>query len=169
MPLLSRLLLLPLLAPLLALLLLAALNPRPALSLRLLIWSSPSLPLGLWLAMAGLGGAAIAGTATSLALAEAQEPRRRTVRRSRERAESWVEPWPPEKVASDRQRRPPAAAAPLRPPGEPPPTFSVPFRVIRRPQERSEARAGIERETVAPAGTRVSVGDGWDQPIRDDW
>ena len=53
-----RLLLLPLLSPLLVALLLAALNPRPALSMRLLIWRSPELPIGLWLG-AGAGGGAL--------------------------------------------------------------------------------------------------------------
>lgn len=42
MSLLQRLLLLPLLSPLLAVLLLGAFNPRPWVALRLLTWSSPA-------------------------------------------------------------------------------------------------------------------------------
>jgi hypothetical protein len=151
---LRRLLLLPLLSPLLALLVVGALNPRPGVSLRLLTWSSPPLPLGAWIALAGAGGAALSAGATSLALGEGSAPLRRQVRR-RMGAQS-PEPWEEEPLeASEPQRRqrwredPPAAnananananAAPpagmgagrSRAPGEPLPTVAVPFRVIRR-------------------------------------
>jgi hypothetical protein len=49
---LQQLLLIPLLAPLLAVLLLGAINPRPQVALRLLVWTSPALPLGAWIAAA---------------------------------------------------------------------------------------------------------------------
>ena len=67
MALLQRLLLLPLLAPLLLVLLVGALNPRPSLSLRLLIWTSPALPIGVWIALAGGGGAGLSAAAAALA------------------------------------------------------------------------------------------------------
>jgi hypothetical protein len=78
---LRRLLLLPLLAPLLAVCLTGALNPRPAVSLRLLLWQSPALPLGAWLAAAAAAGAALSGGASALALREGSAPLRRQVRR----------------------------------------------------------------------------------------
>ena len=56
-PVLRRLLLVPLLAPLVAVLLVGALNPRPAHSLRLLVWSSPALPIGVWIMVAATAGA----------------------------------------------------------------------------------------------------------------
>jgi hypothetical protein len=99
---LRRLLLLPLLAPLLALLILAALNPRPATSLRLLTWRSPSLSLGLWIALAGAGGAALSAGATGLALRQGlskPQDRRRTGRggeaSERGNQQRWQqqEPW----------------------------------------------------------------------------
>ena len=59
---LQRLLLLPLLAPLLAVLLVAALNPTPASRLRLLIWTSPALPIGVTL---DPSSGALSGTPTA--------------------------------------------------------------------------------------------------------
>lgn len=77
-----RLLLLPLLAPLLAVCLTGALNLRPSVSLRLLVWQSPALPLGAWLAAAAAAGAALSGGAAALALREPSPSLRRQVRRS---------------------------------------------------------------------------------------
>lgn len=76
-----RLLLLPLLAPLLAACLTGALNPRPSVSLRLLVWQTPALPLGAWLAAAAAAGAALSGGAAGLALREPSPSLRRQVRR----------------------------------------------------------------------------------------
>jgi hypothetical protein len=83
--LLQRLLLLPLLSPLLAVLLLGALNPRPWVALRLLTWISPAWPLGAWISAAAAAGAGLSAAATSLALqggAQAVSERRRVRRRS---------------------------------------------------------------------------------------
>ena len=66
--LLRRLLLLPLLAPLLAVLLVGAINPRQWVGLRILIWRTPEWTIGSWLALAAGGGAALSATATALAL-----------------------------------------------------------------------------------------------------
>lgn len=138
---LRQLLLLPLLAPLLALLVVGAINPRPAVSLRLLIWSSPPLPIGVWIVLAAGGGGLLSAGATGLALrsgtspgaASARQVRRPLGGEERGRAgpgwseptgsePAWTPPPPPEAVA----------AGPSRAPGEPPPTLEVPFRVIRR-------------------------------------
>ena len=156
------LLLLPLLSPLLAVLLVATLNPGPRLTFRVLTWESPRAPLGLWLAAAALGGAALSGGAAGLALRQGagRPSRRETTTRANER-----EPWFQEQVAVDRwgamedgprpswRRESPGApatapwresgavgraapgvsVAPARAPGDPAPTVVVPFRVLRRP------------------------------------
>jgi len=79
-----RLLVLPLLSPLLAVVLVGALNPSPQLSFRVLTWVSPRAPLGLWLGGAALAGGALSGAGTALALRQGQgsafTPGRRRVR-----------------------------------------------------------------------------------------
>lgn len=174
----SRLLLLPLLSPLLAVLLLAAVNPRPAVSLRLLTWRSLPLPLGVWIAAAAVGGAGLSAAASALALRESSPDLRRRVRRvgAAGRFEQPIEPW-----AEPRQARwqPPAEAVPGRAPGEPAPTVAVPFRVIRRapgsPRPEGEERGSrppsadsrpVDHEPVAVA---VAVGDGWDEHEGEEW
>ncbi len=158
--LLRRLLLVPLLAPLLAVLLVGAINPRPWVGLRLLIWRSPEWTIGSWIALAAGGGAALSATATALALqaggASNQRQLRRPIPEGRSRrvwpwgrgeseangpAQSWVD-GPGQKPAStwgrDSREGPTAPwpgqawAGPSRHPAEPQPTLSVPFRVIRR-------------------------------------
>ena len=157
---LRRLLLLPLLSPLLALLVVGALNPRPGVSLRLLTWSSPALPLGAWIALAGAGGAALSAGATALALGEGGAPLGRQVRRrmGSQSREPWEEEDPLDAREPLRRQRwrdaeapEPAPATPAwvdagrsRAPGEPQPTVAVPFRVIRRgsaPPEAEPVRA----------------------------
>jgi len=150
--LLQRLLLLPLLAPLLVVLLVGALNPRPSISLRLLIWTSPSLPVGLWIALAAGGGAGLSAAAAALALrgdggSPSQRPRPDPVRRQARESEPGGQGA--------------AAAGPTRPPGDPAPTMAVPFRVIRRGQ------GNVSVEPVAAQAT--AVGDGWDATGGDDW
>ena len=154
---LQQLLLLPLLAPLLAVLLVAAVNPRPAVALRLLIWTGPALPIGAWIAAAAAGGAALSGAASALALRQDMATPQPTAASSRRDAHRDA----PQRDAPPRQAQRPAAprsSGPSRPPGEPAPTVEVPFKVIRK--GRSEPR----EEAVASA-----VGDGWDQPLNDDW
>ena len=150
-PVLRRLLLLPVLAPLVAVAALALLNPRPAVALRLLIWSSPALPIGSWLAIAVAGGGLMSAAATSAAL-QSSTVLRRQVR---------VSPGPrsPEPGST-------ATAGPQRPPGAPPPTVEVPFRVIRRGATSSKPS---EPEAATPAPVASAVGDGWSQAPSDDW
>jgi hypothetical protein len=173
-----RLLLLPLLAPLVAVILVAALNPGPRVSFRVLTWATPRAPLGLWLACAALGGAALSSGAAGLALRQgAGRPGRRGVSERSWEREPWIqEPErrherPPEpRQAAWRAPEPGGGAsatasgsvAPARPPGDPAPTVVVPFRVLRRPG--SSAPTTPERETVA-----VSAADDWDNAAAEDW
>lgn len=169
----KRLLLLPVLTPLLLVAALALLNPRPAVALRLLTWTSPALPIGSWLAMAVGGGGLLSAAATTAAL-QGGSPVRRQVRMG------TVPPGP--RQAGRRPSPPPeppiAAAGPQRPPGAPPPTVEVPFRVIRK--GTAAAAGSIPRKPEAPsaqAGTGPApqpavanaVGDGWSESASDDW
>ncbi|MFZ9217196.1 MAG: hypothetical protein ACO215_09000, partial [Vulcanococcus sp.] len=89
----QRILLLPLLTPLVAVLLVSAINPRPSVSVRLLTWSSPALPMGAWLAAAAGLGAGLSGIGTALALQGASNgisPRRQVRRQG---APEPSEPW----------------------------------------------------------------------------
>ncbi len=172
-------------APLLAVLLLAALNPRPPVSLRLLTSRSPALPLGVWLAAGGAGGALLSGLATALALREGRrQPRGRYSPAAREEREPWFSPtWPvgraqaaeepegPDGPGIERDRWP-QTPGPERGPGEPPPTVSVPFRVLRRPQRASSPDAGRPVATAAPApatGTRAETAVATERQEADDW
>jgi hypothetical protein len=163
---LQQLLLIPLLAPLLAVLLLGAINPRPAVVLRLLVWSSPALPLGAWIAAAAAAGAGLSAAATTLALRQgsASDQPPTPFRRGHAAA------GPGEPAAAPRPRTPAAGSGvgPGRAPGEPAPTVEVPYRVIRR--AAAEPSAPRTAETTRPAAAVAQpVGDGWDQPLKDDW
>jgi len=188
---LRRLLVVPLLSPLLAVLLLAALNPRPQLAFRVLTWTTPQAPLGLWLGGAALGGAALSGAGTALALGRGQgarsSGRRRvtTPRFSRAWAEAgWEnraddrsrgdeepqEPWDDQRAEGTR------VVAPPRAPGEPAPTLDVPFRILRRPSAPGGQRAGAHGAEAWPPPERerqpvaVGVEDDWGREASgDDW
>lgn len=181
---LQRLLLLPLLAPLLAVLLVGALNPRPWVALQLLVWRTPAWPLGAWIGLAAAGGGALSAGATALALRGGGQPGPSRSRRSvaevfaRRRA---PEPWPEDAAPdpADRNawgRTNPLGghwAGPSRAPSDPPPTVSVPFRILRRGSTgsaRPDGPASSAAATAAPAGASVvSTGDGWDEAGSDDW
>lgn len=192
-PLLRQLLLLPLLAPLLAALLIGAFNPRPPVALRLLIWTSPALPIGVWMMIAATAGAGLSAFGTSLALAGgSRRPLQRQVRQPLEREmgsrgrPAWpdpgadmgaAKPWsPPEREAQPQWPTP--AAGPTRAAGEAAPTVAVPFRVIRR----ATATATTAATTAAPAAPQqpapvsrraaqpaATAGDGWGNPLQDEW
>ena len=166
---LQRLLLLPLLSPLLAVLLVAAINPRPGVSVRLLTWSSPAWPLGGWLAAAAGIGAVMSAGGTALALqgqAAATAPRRQVRRRSDEhgrdetsRDESnrdWDQP---------RGVQPPPPSGPTRGAGEPAPTVSVPFRVIRKGSRSSNSPAAAATQTAVSTEDNTD----WAAPLSEDW
>jgi hypothetical protein len=177
-----RLLVVPLLSPLLAVLLVAALNPRPQLAFRVLTWTTPQAPLGLWLGGAALGGAALSGAGTALAFGRGQGARpkgRRRVTTPRSshagaeggwedrsddrfrRDEGPQEPWDGLESQGGRgggawrERAPIPVVAPPRAPGEPAPTLDAPFRILRRPSASGEER-----------GVAQGV-EGWPPPQRD--
>ncbi|KEF42704.1 MAG: hypothetical protein ER33_03965 [Cyanobium sp. CACIAM 14] len=185
---LQRLLLLPLLSPLLLTLLVAALNPRPSVVLRLLTWQTPSLPIGLWMAMAAGGGAALSGGATALALGQGmRQPLRRTVRRREVwdiggSAEEWSSPRgggpePESREAPSSHRAgpgaaaAPAAAGPTRAAGDPAPTVSVPYRVLHRPDAAAGAPfrpAAPSRPSPAAPAMANDAGD-WGEAESEEW
>lgn len=167
---LRRLLLLPVLAPLVAVAALALLNPRPAVALRLLTWTSPALPIGSWLAIAVGGGGLLSAAATTAAL---QTPglARRQVRvsaaspRSRDGSRNAE---PPRRAAAWPDTPPAATAGPQRPPGAPPPTVEVPFRVIRKGGSAPRTESAPQ-EAPASGAVASAVGDGWSDAPSDDW
>ncbi|MCP9927579.1 hypothetical protein [Cyanobium sp. CH-040] len=177
MSLLRRLLLLPLLAPLLAVLVIGAVNPRPAVRMRLLTWTSPPLPIGVWLLLASGGGAVLSAGATALALQGQRPPLQRQVVREvwpeaedRRAPRNAAPPPPPAQAAA-------SAAGPSRPPGEPAPTVAVTYRVIRRPAAAAAPaeRQGGERHgagggaTPASGTTQAGGDDGWEPLPGEDW
>lgn len=207
----------PLLAPLLGVLIAAALNPAPAVRLRLLVWQSPALPLGGWIAATAAAGAALSAGGTALALREsASTPLRRRVQREPGRDGLWDEPearerrWeeapPPRRQESSETRnqrergseswrwQPNVDAGPTRAPGEPAPTLSVPYRVIRRGGGGDDIEGNgtvwstnAEMDPVAESGSRregrsrshgarpermaepVPAGDDWGDTSLEDW
>ncbi len=192
---LRRLLLLPLLSPLVAATVLGALNPTPVLSLRLLTWTSPALPLGAWISAAALGGAVLSGAGTSLALRPPVAALRRRVRLERS-APGW-EATPLEQGGNRRHYPSPGraargrgadptesygrgsgasefAATPTPAPGEPLPTMTVPFRVIRRADgaRPQAAPAEVAGPWSRSPGANPQAGaqlEDWDSPADDDW
>ena len=195
--LLQRLLLFTLLTPLLAVLALAALNLSPTVSLRLLIWTSPALPLGSWLALAVGGGGLLSAAATSAALQSSVAARRQVRLKAeapgrRQESATW-DPAFSETAGRETTGRRSASSqnlgretdtwndplatnpAPTRPPGAPPPTVEVPFRVIRKPARAASTSPDSQppraAATNANASANTSGGDGWDQslPEQEDW
>jgi hypothetical protein len=164
--LLRRLLLLPLLAPLLGCLAVAAINPRPVISLRFLTWRTPALPLGVWIAAAAGAGAGLSGLATALALQEGvRPPTRRRVP---------IDPGAPRRRTPPRRDPSPAAEpaagaapGPARSAADPPPTVSVPFRVIQRGGPAQ--RAGAAPTSTPSAAAAPSADDDWSVPPTEDW
>lgn len=175
---LQRILLVPLLSPLLAVFLVAAINPRPWVSVRLLIWSSPSWPLGGWIATAAGLGAAVSGAGAALALQGqgiAMQPRRQVRHGSDADAE-------PERTAERDEDRWPAGprapwtgasapwAGPSRGANEPAPTVSVPFRVIRKGQQAAASKGESTSQVKAKATASTSpAADDWNAAASDDW
>lgn len=176
---LRQLLLIPFLAPLLAVLLVGAINPRPAVSLRLLVWSSPALPLGVWIMLAAAGGGALSALGSGLALRGSGSGLQRQVRRPA--TEAWEpateQAWQPGTTRGTTQGAAAAAASataaatagPGRPPGEPSPTVEVPYRVIRRGGAASASTAPRAATPTPAAPATSAAGDGWGQPASEEW
>jgi len=176
--LLQRLLLLPLLSPLLAVLLLGVLNPRPWVALRLLTWTSPAWPLGAWISAAGVAGAALSAAGAGLALnsgtallGERRQVRRRAGGDAEERAGSAPGAEPAAEPAERGGRANWSAwAGPSRGAAEPPPTVSVPFRVIRKGRGPAAAAAAPAPAAAATSPAQAAaVGDGWDSSGGEEW
>jgi hypothetical protein len=166
----TRLLLLPLLSPLLAVLLIAAVNPRPWVTLRLLTWTSPAWPLGGWLATGLAVGAGLSAAGTALALQgqPATLQPRRQVRRGGDGPEPRASSAPPPPRSESRsESRSAPWAGPSRSASDPPPTVSVPFRVIRR-AKAATATANRAPATAAQAAPAPAADD-WNSPDQDDW
>ena len=166
---LQRLLLLPLLSPLLAVLLVGAINPRPWVSVRVLTWSAPAWPLGGWIATAAALGAAISSAGAALAL-QGQGPGvipERQVRRRPEEPERRESRWErrQEPVEPSGER---SWAGPSRNPQEPAPTVSVPFRVIRKGASPAPPWPAQAPAAAAAASSNADNAD-WNTPISDDW
>ena len=123
----QRMLLIPCLTPLLALLVLSATNVGDKTRIRLLVWTTPPLPVGAWTAMAGVGGAAGAAVAAFLV-----SPVERPLSRQRR---SPVQPELDKRgyAANAPTPRSSANTGPERDVREPAPTVSVAYRVIQRP------------------------------------
>ena len=123
----QRLLLIPCLAPLLVLLVLSASNFGDKTRIRLLVWTTPPLPVGAWTALAGVGGASGAAVAAFLVL-----PTERPLRRQRR---SPVQQEFDERGydADESTPRSSSNRGPERDVREPAPTVSVAYRVIQRP------------------------------------
>ena len=172
-----------------------ALNSRPAVALRLLTWTTPALPLGAWMAAVAAGGAALSGGATALALRQQGPALRRQVRR--DGASDWErDRFEPGGYAAGgfdeggfdqrgRQATPrrddvsipnpggggQAWAGPDRRPGEPPPTVSVPFRVIRRPGQSAPASPQADRQAASGGRRASAVAEPIAEPVAawEDW
>ena len=137
----QRLLLIPCLAPLLALLVLSATNVGDKTRLRLLVWTTPALPLGAWTALAA-GGGAVGAALTAFMLLPANRPLKRT-------QHSPFQPRFREEVppAQDEEIRSSATPGPERDVREPAPTVSVAYRVVQRPSAEPGHR------TTSPMGS----------------
>lgn len=152
---LRALLLLPVLLPLLAALGLGLLNRGEPARLRLLLWTSPSLPLGSLILLGAGGGAAVGAGSALLALIGSgpSEPLRRRLRRGvDDRLGSEPEPSSPRAAESPPPFRP--EPWPERDPFAPPPTVSVPYRVVR--------------SSAAPAAAPAAADD-WDRDDDGSW
>ena len=149
----QRLLLIPCLAPLLALLALSAINVGDKTRIRLLVWTTPPLPVGAWTALAGVGGAAGAAVAAFLV-----SPVQRPLSRQRR---SPVQPEFDERgyAASEPTPRSSANPGPERDVREPAPTVSVAYRVVQRPSTESH-----QPKASAVASPPQQVSDWGDDP-----
>ena len=145
---LQRWLLLPSLAPLLGLLLTSALNNAGNTRLQLLVWRSPSLPIGAWTALAGLSGAGLSAISVLL-LVPSNPPLRRQRHQPLERSRS--EPTMPE-VAS---------APPQRDVRDTAPTVAVPYRIVQKPRPNQQSTASGAPTPSREADPTPPNSEGW--------
>ena len=172
-----RWLLLPLLLPLMASIAVGLLNRNQPSRLRLLVWTTPTLPLGSWVLIAAAGGALLSAGVTVGASAGAavSPPTRRQVRYRPEPEPDFPdwdagEPDPHNGSSSaDAQtnsRRAPQAEPsepwPERSPHDAPPTVSVPFRVVK-------SRAAAAPDVEPPQASPHPMADDWSDSSDDEW
>ena len=159
MKLLQRLLLVPCLAPLLALLLIAVSTTRTPSRLQILLWTSNPQPIGLWMAFAGFGGAGLSGLAALLLMPAAPSLRRQ-----------FHQPVEPNRQVDDFGINPPKVADPMpeRDIRDPAPTVAVPYRVVQRgSSQQRRASAAPDRKTEPVASQPMSSMDWGDSPDQD--
>ena len=159
MKLLQRLFLVPCLAPLLALLLIAVSTTRSPSRLQILLWTSNPQPIGLWMALAGVGGAGLSGLAALLLMPAAPSLRRQI-----------HQPVESNRSSDDFGINPPKGADPMpeRDIRDPAPTVAVPYRVVQRgasQQRRVPDAPDIKTEPVA--SQHISSMDWGDSPDQD--
>lgn len=142
---LRALLLLPVLLPLLVALGVGVLNRGEAVRLRLLLWTTPPLPLGSLILLGAGGGAAVGAGSALLALVGAgpSDPLRRRLRR----------PAGPQGASGEAEDGFGPEPEPFRPqpwpardPYAPAPTVSVPYRVVRAPAAAAPQAAAREED-----------------------
>ena len=156
---LRQLLLIPCMAPVLAVLILSVLNPGRSISIRILIWKSPAMPLGVWTA-AGVSAGASIGAATALLLVPSGTTLRRKLRQP-------VHPAPG--VDLPRQK-PPDPNLLERDVRDPAPTVAVPFRIVQQPSAGT-ARHSSHSSPQPPRQARQqgTASDDWETEIDQDW
>ena len=147
MSLFQKLLLIPCLAPLLGLLIASGLNTGSSSQLQLLVWRTPSLPIGAWTALAGLTGAGLSAASALLLLPSATPLRRRR----HQPLDLPVEQELP------RQAAPPMPERDVR---DPAPTVAVPYRVVQkgRPQHRDSEPQPASRSATAATNSNHDWG-----------
>ena len=165
---LQRLLLIPCLSPLLLTLLVGGLNLGKTGGLRILTWELPSLPIGVWMALASTSGAVLcSGGVLAAGSSSVQSRLQREVRRPFT--------WKEETSDQDDQSAASTAATmpwPERDVRDPAPTVSVPFRVIRtgRGSQDNSSQSDLNNKVVSnPAHGSSPADDDWNQPLSSDW
>lgn len=190
---LNRFLLLPCIAPLLLVLVVACLNLNKPVSLRVLTWRSSTLPLGVWFALGGTAGAGIT-FAAGLSLSMQTLPLRRQVHRQFD--DPHVDPDYPFEEYQQQQTHSQSRTSdhvagqyqqgPERDIRDPFPTISVPFRVIKTGTSSSSTtvraqplhdqnNAGVSKTDNARSvvaeneSDHANVDGDWGSSLNDDW
>ena len=159
MKLLQRLFLVPCLAPLLALLLIAVSTTRTPSRLQILLWTSNPQPIGLWMALAVIGGAGLSGLAALLLMPAAPSLRRQI-----------HQPVESNRSSDDFGINPPKGADPMpeRDIRDPAPTVAVPYRVVQRgPSQQRRTPEAPDIKTEPVASQHISSMDWGDSPDQD--
>ena len=160
MKLLQRLLLVPCLAPLLALLLISVSTPRTTSRLQILLWTSNPQPIGIWMALAGVGGAGLSGLAALLLMPAAPSLRRQL-----------HQPVEPIRSSNDFDDQPPKGADPMpeRDIRDPAPTVAVPYRIIQRGESKSPSAPDVSEMKSEPVVSQGMSSRDWGDNPDQDW